>query len=30
MPVLTATKVLVEHLNASYDKLHAIFKRQLA
>jgi ATP adenylyltransferase len=30
MPVLTATKVLVEHLEASYDKLHAIFKRHLA
>jgi ATP adenylyltransferase len=30
MPVLGATKVLVEHLEKSYDKLHAIFQRQLA
>ncbi|HYR56140.1 MAG TPA: HIT domain-containing protein [Myxococcaceae bacterium] len=30
MPVLGATKVLVEHLQKSYDKLHAIFQRQSA
>jgi ATP adenylyltransferase len=30
MPVLGATKVLVEHLSKGYDKLHAIFQRQSA
>src|SRR5258708_37162220 len=30
MPVLSATKVLVEHLEKSYDNLQAIFQRQSA
>ncbi len=30
MPVIGATKVLVEHLEQGYDKLHGIFARLLA
>ena len=30
MPVLADTKVLVEHLLATYDKLHLLFERKLS
>jgi ATP adenylyltransferase len=29
MPVLTDAKVMVEHLFATYDKLHPLFARRL-